>query len=96
MSFRKERKYKLTIYEFNILKDLTKKGMQKLHEPRKINSLYYDNEYNEMFYHSEEGVLPRKKLELDGITQILNLISKQKYQVLKVDLKLQSLFLWNQ
>ena len=29
MSFRKERKYKLTIYEFNILKDLlTKKGMQ--------------------------------------------------------------------
>ena len=65
MSFRKERKYKLTIYEFNILKDLlTKKGMQKLHEPRKINSLYYDNEYNEMFYHSEEGVLPRKKIRI--------------------------------
>ena len=65
MSFRKERKYKLTIYEFNILKDLlAKKGMQKLHEPRKINSLYYDNEYNEMFYHSEEGVLPRKKIRI--------------------------------
>ena len=65
MSFRKERKYKLTIYEFNILKDLlSKNGMQKLHEPRKINSLYYDNEHNEMFNHSEEGVLPRKKIRI--------------------------------
>ena len=62
MSFRKERKYKLTIYEFNILKDLlAQKGMKKLHEPRRINSLYYDNEQNEMYHHSEEGVLPRKK-----------------------------------
>jgi hypothetical protein len=65
MSFRKERKYKLTIYEFNILKDLlVKKGMKKLYEPRKINSLYYDNELNEMFHHSEEGVLPRKKIRI--------------------------------
>jgi hypothetical protein len=65
MSFRKERKYKLTIYEFNILKDLLlKKGMKKLYEPRKINSLYYDNELNEMFHHSEEGVLPRKKIRI--------------------------------
>jgi len=65
MSFRKERKYKLTIYEFNILKDLlAQKGMKKLHEPRRINSLYYDNEQNEMFHHSEEGVLPRKKIRI--------------------------------
>lgn len=65
MSFRKERKYKLTIYEFNILKDLlVKKGMKKLYEPRKINSLYYDNELKEMFHHSEEGVLPRKKIRI--------------------------------
>ena len=65
MSFRKERKYKLTMYEFNILKDLlAKKGMKKLHEPRKINSLYYDNESNDMFHQSEEGVLPRKKIRI--------------------------------
>ena len=65
MSFRKERKYKLTMYEFNILKDLlNKNGMKMLHEPRKINSLYYDNELNEMFHHSEEGVLPRKKIRI--------------------------------
>ena len=65
MSFRKERKYKLTMYEFNILKGLlAKKGMKKLHEPRKINSLYYDNNDNEMFHHSEEGVLPRKKIRI--------------------------------
>ena len=65
MSFRKERKYKLTMYEFNIIKDLlAKNGMKKLHEPRKINSLYYDNELNEMFHHSEEGVLPRKKIRI--------------------------------
>ena len=62
MSFRKEKKYKLTIFEFNNLKKLLiKKGMQKIYNKRFINSLYYDTKQRDMFYHSEEGVMPRKK-----------------------------------
>jgi len=65
MSFRKEKKYKLTSSDLNILKDsLIKKGMEPLYEPRQINSLYYDTELKDMFYNSEEGVLPRKKVRI--------------------------------
>ena len=65
MSFRKEKKYRLSVYEFNTLKNiLIKSGMEKLHEPRLINSLYYDTESLEMYSDSEEGVLPRKKLRV--------------------------------
>jgi hypothetical protein len=65
MSFRKEKKYKLTIYDFNIIKDsLIKKGMEMLYQPRQINSLYYDTEPKDMFHNSEEGVLPRKKVRI--------------------------------
>lgn len=65
MSFRKEKKYRLTYFEFDILKHLLlQQGMKKLYEPREINSLYYDTELKDMFYHSEEGVLPRKKVRI--------------------------------
>ena len=39
---------------------MLKKGMIKLHNQRLVNSLYYDNEYYDMFQQSEEGTLPRK------------------------------------
>lgn len=65
MSYRKEKKYKLTLSDFNILKDvLINKGMEVLYEPRQISSLYYDTELIDMFYNSEEGVLPRKKVRI--------------------------------
>ena len=65
MSFRKEKKYRLTCLEFNVFKDsLIKKGMTSLYEPREIHSLYYDNQSGDMHYHSEEGVLPRKKVRV--------------------------------
>ena len=65
MSFRKEKKYKLTIYEFNFLKNrLIRNGMRKLFETRFVNSLYYDTSSNHMFHHSEEGVLPRKNVRI--------------------------------
>ena len=41
---------------------MLKKGMTKLHSQRTVNSMYYDNEYY-VFQQSEEGTLPRKKLE---------------------------------
>ena len=65
MSFRKEKKIRLTVLEFNQLKDLLiDKGMRRLYEKRKISSLYYDTAFLDMFHHSEEGVLPRKKVRV--------------------------------
>ena len=65
MSFRKEKKYRLTFPEFIGLKNqMLKHGMHKLHETRCVNSLYYDTEFLEMFHHSEEGVTPLKKVRI--------------------------------
>jgi len=73
MSFRKEKKYRLSLYEFNNLKKmLIEKGMNELYPKRLINSIYYDNNDFDMFKDSEEGVLPRKKIRIrwyDGITK---------------------------
>lgn len=65
MSFRKERKYSLTFFELNNLKyNLIKNGMKKIYDRRCINSLYYDTKFENMFFHSEEGVVPRKKIRI--------------------------------
>ena len=65
MSFRKEKKYRLSQFEFEVLKnDLSSRGMQTLYNKRKINSLYFDTAMMNMFNDSEEGVLPRKKLRI--------------------------------
>lgn len=65
MSFRKEKKFRLSKFEFDTLKyDLCIKGMETLHEKRPVNSLYYDTEHYLMFNDSEEGLLPRKKVRV--------------------------------
>ena len=65
MSFRKEKKFKLSKYEFDLLKSsLLLKGMKSLYKKRKINSLYYDTKMLNMFKDSEEGLLPRKKIRI--------------------------------
>ena len=65
MSFRKEKKYRLTFFEFDKFKNLMiENGMKRLYKGRLVNSLYYDTELLEMFYHSEEGVTPRKKIRI--------------------------------
>lgn len=38
--------------------------MVKLFEPRHINSVYFDTPRLDMFFHSEEGVVPRKKIRV--------------------------------
>lgn len=79
MSFRKEKKYKLTIFEFNNLKKLLiKKGMQKIYNKRFINSLYYDTKQRDMFYHSEEGVMPRKKIRIRWYNSEMNFKIEKK------------------
>lgn len=73
MSFRKEKKFRLSKFEFDLLKnELLQKDMQPLYSKRNINSLYYDSEYYEMFNDSEEGLFPRKKVRIrwyDDITK---------------------------
>ena len=65
MSFRIEKKYKLTKFEQESLKkDLIIKGMKELYPKRAINSCYFDSNDLRCFYDSDEGVLPRKKIRL--------------------------------
>ncbi len=65
MSFRKEKKFRLTKFDYDLLKSrLLTNGMQSLYPKRSINSLYYDTETLRMFQDSEEGLLPRKKVRI--------------------------------
>ena len=65
MSFRQEKKFRLTQSDFNTLKNnLRLQGMEPLYSSRKINSLYYDTEDHNMFFDSEEALLPRKKVRI--------------------------------
>ena len=65
MSFRIEKKYKLTKFEQKSLKEgLIMRGMKELYPKRAINSCYFDSHDLRCFYDSDEGVLPRKKIRL--------------------------------
>ena len=65
MSFRKEKKFRLTCYDYESLKnELLLKGMAPLYAKREINSLYYDDENHSMYHDSEEGLLPRRKVRI--------------------------------
>ena len=65
MSFRKEKKFRLSLSEQKILKNkLFSEGMLKLHPKRKINSVYFDTKNLDFYLNSEEGVLPRKKIRI--------------------------------
>lgn len=65
MSFRKERKFRLTACDASALKaQLLGKGMLLLHPDRKIASQYFDTANLKLFEESEEGVLPRTKIRV--------------------------------
>ena len=65
MSFRKENKYRVTTSDYHHLKNiLLSNGMKLMHDTRKVSSLYFDNHTLEMHSHSEEWVLPRKKIRI--------------------------------
>jgi len=65
LSYRKEKKYSLTGSDFvNIKKIMLDKGMQTLYPSRIVNSCYFDSSELTFFHHSEEGVLPRKKVRI--------------------------------
>ena len=67
--FRQELKYQLTEYNFGEhLEVLQSAGLSQPYPARTVNSLYFDNDQFQMYADSEEGVLPRKRLGLDGMT----------------------------
>lgn len=79
MSFRKERKFKLSTSDFELIKNrLLLNGMQTIYAKRTINSLYYDNELYDMFNDSEEGLLPRKKVRIRWYHDVSNSFKETK------------------
>ena len=65
MSFRKEKKFRLSQSDILLAKStLIKSGMITLHPSRVITSQYFDTKCLRMFSESEEGLLPRKKIRV--------------------------------
>lgn len=65
MSFRSETKFRLSYGDHYLLKsNLLSSGMKQLFPSRIINSQYFDTKKLQMFFDSEEGVLPRKKVRI--------------------------------
>jgi hypothetical protein len=65
MSFRFEEKFLIDIKnKNNLMNYLNNFSCKQLHPERKISSIYFDNFKKEMFSHSEEGLVPRKKLRI--------------------------------
>jgi len=65
MSFRKEKKIKLSISERILMEgSLIKEGMVQLFPSRKVCSCYFDTIDFQTFYDSDEGILPRKKFRI--------------------------------
>ncbi|MGC3940765.1 polyphosphate polymerase domain-containing protein [Roseobacter sp. EG26] len=65
MSFRKERKFRLTSSDAKKFRALLLgRGMSLLHPNRKIASQYFDTRDLQAFRDSEEGVLPRFKIRV--------------------------------
>lgn len=79
MSFRKEKKFRLSISDmFNLKEELFLGGMEELHEPRFVNSCYFDNYLLSMLHESEEGVLPRKKIRIRWYNEDSNFTKETK------------------
>lgn len=77
MSYRKEKKYRLTISDITKVKDIMlSKKMKLLYPPRIINSCYFDSVDLISFHHSEEGILPRKKIRVRWYDK-LNIFKKE-------------------
>ena len=65
MSFRSETKFRLSYGDSYLLKsNLLSLGMRHLYPNRFINSQYFDTEKLQMFFDSEEGIVPRKKIRI--------------------------------
>ncbi len=85
MSFRKEYKVRLNHYgSYQLKSKLYNLGMKKLYPTRKIHSLYFDSSKFISFYHSEEGVVPRKKIRIRSYPQLSRLPNYDDYFNLEI------------
>lgn len=65
MSFRIEEKLLINTSQILEFKDfLINKSAKQIYRPRIIQSLYFENSYNEMYGDSIEGITPRKKIRV--------------------------------
>lgn len=65
MSFRKELKFRTNLADqLRFKNSLITKGMEALFTSRSIRSVYFDTLETLMLFHSEEGILPRKKVRI--------------------------------
>ena len=82
MSFRVEEK--ILVNENNnflVKKFLKLNFLKKLYNPRVVKSLYFDNDSFDMFQHSEEGIVPRKKIRIRTYGSFDFLRSKSPYSL---------------
>lgn len=79
MSFRKERKFRVSISDsLLIFAELQKRGIQSLFKKRLIQSQYFDTRNFQMYFDSEEGLLPRNKLRFRWYDNNLENINLEK------------------
>ena len=65
MSFRIEEKLSIDRYNIvNFKKQLEDKNIKQIYKRRKIHSVYFENNNNEMFTDSIEGLTPRKNIRV--------------------------------
>jgi len=65
MSFRIEEKLLINSNQLVEFKDfIVNKSAKQIYHPRKIKSLYFENNRNEMYEDSIEGITPRKKIRV--------------------------------
>ena len=65
MSFRRELKIKIVPTNLRLFRDwLNQNNFLPLHKKRLVHSIYFDNLNMRMFFHSIEGIVPRKKIRI--------------------------------
>jgi len=92
MSFRKEKKFRLSLTEAASYKGIMNGvGMKLLFPSRLINSCYFDTRNFQLFIESEEGVLPRKKIRVRWYDQTRNFTKETKISSIEGRFKYSSL-----
>lgn len=79
MSFRIEKKYRLTATDWMSLRAiLSNLGMKPLFPQREVSSCYFDTISLNCFHDSEEGLLPRKKIRIRWYEQEFKFMKETK------------------
>ena len=79
MPFRIEEKISITKENlFLFYNFLLKNKAINLYPSRNINSIYFDNDLFQMFYDSEEGVVPRKKIRTRNYNNLTDYLLEKK------------------